>query len=74
MEAYYEIVEDTEEDVWAGIATRYGLDGSMDRITAGASFSAPVQTGHVTHPGSYTIGTGSFRGGGGGGEVAGAWR
>ena len=28
----------------------------------GARFSAPVQTGPVAHPASYTMGTGSFPG------------
>jgi hypothetical protein len=31
-----------------------------DRIPVGARFSAPVQTGPVAHPASYTVGTGSF--------------
>ena len=35
---------------------------SGDRITVGARFSAPVQTGPGAHPASYTMGTGSFPG------------
>ena len=35
---------------------------SGDRITVGARFSAPVQTGPGDHPVSYTMGTGSFSG------------
>jgi len=35
---------------------------SGDRITLGARFSAPVQTGPGAHPASYTMGTGSFPG------------
>jgi hypothetical protein len=42
-----------------GIATRYGRE---DRKPAGTRFSAPVQTGSVAHPASYTMGTGSFTG------------
>jgi hypothetical protein len=33
---------------------------SGDRITVGARFSAPVQTGPGAHPASYTMGTGSL--------------
>ena len=33
-----------------------------DRITVGARFSAPVQTGPGAHPASYTTATGSFPG------------
>jgi hypothetical protein len=33
---------------------------SGDRISVGARFSAPVQTGPGTHPASYTMGTGSL--------------
>ena len=32
------------------------------RISMGARFSAPVQTGHGAHPASYAMGTGSFQG------------
>jgi hypothetical protein len=35
---------------------------SEDRIPVEARFSAPVQTGPVAHPASYTMGTGSFPG------------
>jgi hypothetical protein len=38
---------------------------SGDRISVGVRFSAPVQIGHGAHPAYYTLGTGSFRGGGG---------
>jgi len=36
---------------------RYG-----DRISVGARFSTPVQTGPGAHPASYTMGTRSFSG------------
>ena len=42
-----------------GIATRYGLDRSGDRILVGARFCAP---GPGAHSASYTMGTGSFPG------------
>jgi len=45
-----------------GIATRYGLDISGDRIPVEARFSAPAQTGPGAHPASCTMGTGSFPG------------
>ena len=35
---------------------------SGDRIPVGARFSVPVQTDPVSHPTSYTMGTGSFPG------------
>jgi len=35
---------------------------SGDRISVGARFSSPVQTGRGAHPASYTMGTGSFPG------------
>jgi len=44
------------------IATRNGLDGPGDRISVGATFSAPVQTGPGAHPTSYTLGTWLFPG------------
>ena len=46
------------------IVTRYGLDGTGDRIPVGvgARFSAPVQKGPEAHAASYTMGTGSFAG------------
>jgi hypothetical protein len=53
-----------------GIATRYGLDGPGIESRRGAKFSAPVQTGPVAHPASYTMGTGAFTGS----KAAGAWR
>jgi len=49
-------------DSSVGIATRYGLDGPGTESRWGARFSAPVQTGPVAHPASYTMGTGSFLG------------
>ena len=49
-------------DSSVGIATRYGLEGSGDRIPVGARFSAPIQTGSEAHPASCTSGTGSFPG------------
>ena len=45
-----------------GIATRYGLDGSGDRIPVRGEISAPVQTGPGAHPDPYTMGTGPFPG------------
>jgi len=45
-----------------GIATRYGLDGPGIK-SQWARFSTPVQTTSEAHPASYTMGTGSFRGG-----------
>jgi len=49
-------------DSLTGIATGYGLDGPGIESRLGARFSAPVQTGSVTHPASFTMGTGSFPG------------
>jgi len=43
-----------------GIATRYGLGGSGDRIPVEAGFSAHVQVGRGAHPASCTMGTGSL--------------
>ena len=46
-----------------GIATRYGLDGPGIESRWGARPSISVQTGPAgTHPASYTMGAGSFRG------------
>jgi hypothetical protein len=45
-----------------GIATGYGLDGPGIESWWGATFSAPVQTGHGAHPASCTMGVGSFPG------------
>jgi len=42
-------------------ATRYGLGGPAIEYQWGR-FSAPVQTGPVAHPASYTMGTRSFPG------------
>jgi len=45
--------------LWAGIATRYGLDGpGID--SGGAIFSAPIQTGPWAHPVAFSMGTGPF--------------
>ena len=41
---------------------RAGLGGPGIESRWGAKFSAPVQTGPVAHPVSYTMGTGSFPG------------
>jgi len=41
-----------------GDALRAGRTGN--RISVGAKFSAPVQTGSEAHQASYTMGTGSF--------------
>ena len=49
-------------DSSVGIAIRYGLDGPGTESRCGARFSAPVQTGPVVHPSSYTMGNGSFPG------------
>ena len=49
-------------------SVRAGRSG--DRISVGARFSAPVQTGPGAYPASYTVGTGSFPGG----KEAGTWR
>jgi len=57
------------QDSSVGIATHYGLDG-LGIISGGVwRFSAPVQTGPLAHPASYTMGTGSFPGG----KAAEAW-
>jgi hypothetical protein len=47
-------------DSSVGIATGYGLDGPEIRISVGARFSAPVQTGTRAHPAFCTMGNGSF--------------
>jgi len=44
------------------MSTRYGLDGPGIESRMGARFSAPVHTGPMSHPASYTMGTGSFLG------------
>jgi hypothetical protein len=51
-----------DRDSSVGIATGYGLDGPRIESRWGASFSVLVQTGPGAHPGSYTMGTGSFPG------------
>jgi hypothetical protein len=48
-------------DSSVGIATGYGLDGPRIESLWGARFSAPVQTCPVSHPASYTVGTGLSR-------------
>ena len=45
-------------DSVVGIATRYSLERSGNRIPVGPRFSAPFDTGPGTHP----MGTGSFSG------------
>jgi hypothetical protein len=47
---------------WARIAQLVQAGWSGDRILVGVRFSAPVHTGLVAHPASYTMGTGSFQG------------
>jgi hypothetical protein len=49
-------------DSSVGIVTRYGLEVWGSNPGGGGRFSAPVQTGNVDHPNSYTMGTGSFPG------------
>ena len=43
-----------------GIATGYGLDGSVIESRCEARFFTPVQTGPGAHPASCTMGTRSF--------------
>jgi hypothetical protein len=50
-------------DSSVGTATRYGLDGPGIEFWWGARFYAPVPTCPISHPVSYTMGTGSFPGG-----------
>jgi hypothetical protein len=50
-------IDRVERDSAVAIATRY-----EDRIQVGAIFPAPVQTGRVTHPAPYAMGTASFLG------------
>jgi len=51
---------------WAGSRSRHNdwlrAGRSGDRISVGARFSAPVQTGHGAYPASCTMGTGFFPG------------
>jgi len=49
-------------DSSVGIATRYGLDGLVDRIPVETRFSASVQNDPGAHPPSYKMGTVSFPG------------
>ena len=49
-------------DSSVGIATRYRLQRSGDRIPVGSTFSAPVETGLGSHPATYVVGTRSFPG------------
>jgi len=49
-------------DSSVGIAYSLRARRSGDRITLGARFSAPVQTGPGTNPAFYTMSTGSFPG------------
>ena len=49
-------------DSSAGIATRYGLHGPGIESRSGVKFAAPIQTGPVAYPVSYTMGAGSFPG------------
>jgi len=45
--------------LWAGIATRYGLEGpGIDSV--GATFPAPIQKGPGAHPVAFSMGTGPF--------------
>jgi len=47
---------------WAGIATRYGLDGQGIESRWRRDFSALLRNGPGAHPASCTMGTGSFPG------------
>ena len=58
-------------DSSVGLANGYGLDGPGIECRCGARFSTSVQTGPVSHPASYEMGTRSFPGRGG--KKAGAW-
>ena len=49
-------------DSIVGVAAHYGLDGSGIESWQRASFSAPVQTGHVVQPASYKMGIGFLSG------------
>jgi hypothetical protein len=49
-------------DSSVGIATCYRLESLGIESRWEARFSAPIQTGPGAHPGSYTMGTGSFPG------------
>ena len=47
---------------WAGVATRYGLNGPEIESHEGTRFSAPVQTTSGAHPASCTMDGRSFPG------------
>jgi hypothetical protein len=55
----------TQSGIGPGQLSRYSdslrTGRSRDRITVGARFSAPVQTGSGAHLAHYTMGTGSFQ-------------
>jgi hypothetical protein len=56
-----------DRDSSIAIAIRYGLDGpGIEFRGERARFSASAQTGPGAQPASYTMGTGSVPGGGGG--------
>ena len=61
-EIFTSIPPNVGRDSSVGIATGYGLDGPGIESLWGARFSAPVQTGPVSHPASCTMGTWSFPG------------
>ena len=63
---FYSVLLRVGRDSSVGITARYGLGGPAIESRWGARFSAPVQSGPGSHPASYTMGTGSFRGGEGG--------
>jgi len=69
--AFHEhITNNTAQETWAGIATRFGLDGAGIESRWEARFSAPLQTGPGAHPAPYTNGYRVFLGG----KAARAWR
>ena len=51
-------------DSVVSIVTQYRLDDPGIESWWGARFFAPIQSGPGAHPASYTMGTGSFQGGG----------
>jgi hypothetical protein len=54
------VVNSTGRDSSVGIVTRYGLYDPMIETLRGRDFYAPVQTGPVTNPNSYTTRTAFF--------------